>query len=415
MTARSSLRACLLLAPVTLMSLPLTAQSAEEAEQPLIKPLVDVRVRYEGVDQDPFAEEADAVTARARLGFETRKYMDTSLLAEGEFTWPLVTDYNSTTNGKTQYPIVADPENQELNRLQLTNASLPDTGVTVGRQRILLDDQRFVGAVAWRQNEQTFDALRVVNSSVKGLTIDASYIDQVNRVFTRDSPQGVYESESIVLNVGYALPVGKVTVFGYLLEFDPIAAAPAAVRDSTSTYGLRFAGERPAGDIKLSYAASYATQEERGDNPLNFDNSYYMLELMGGLKQWKAGVSYEVLEGNGQKGFATPLATLHKWQGWADKFLTTPPDGLEDLYLTVAWTAPKMTAVDGLSITAMYHDFSAERTSADYGDEINLMASAKKGKITGILKFADYSEGDFVPVFATRDTTKWWASVEYAF
>ena len=71
------------------------------------------------------------------------------------------------------YPVVADPESYEINRLQLTNTSIIDTTITLGRQRIVLDDHRFVGNVGWRQNEQTFDALRVVNKHIPNLTIDA--------------------------------------------------------------------------------------------------------------------------------------------------------------------------------------------------------------------------------------------------
>ena len=123
--------------------------------------ILDARLRYEHVDQQPFAQDADALTLRARLGFETGKAWNTSLLVEGEAVVPLDSHYNSTTNGHVQYPVVADPEGYELNRLQLTNTSIDATTLTIGRQRITLDDHRFVGNVGWRQNEQTFDALRV--------------------------------------------------------------------------------------------------------------------------------------------------------------------------------------------------------------------------------------------------------------
>jgi len=76
-----------------------------------------------------------------------------------------------------------------LNRLQVAYSGLPDTVVTVGRQRINLDNQRFVGAVAFRQNEQTFDALRVANTSVKGLSLSYAFVNQVNRFFGNESPQ----------------------------------------------------------------------------------------------------------------------------------------------------------------------------------------------------------------------------------
>src|SRR5690606_38597621 len=176
------------------------AQEAASASDALAatRLLLDTRLRFEGVDQDGLPNDAEALTWRARLGFETGKLWNTSLLAEGDFIWPLTTDYNSTTNGRTAYPVVADPETYEVNRLQLTNTSIPMTVVTVGRQRITLDDHRFVGDVGWRQNDQTFDSLRVVNTSLPNTTFDVSYVSQVNRVFGKDSLQGRYEGDSVL-------------------------------------------------------------------------------------------------------------------------------------------------------------------------------------------------------------------------
>lgn len=372
------------------------------------KPLIDTRLRFEGVDQEPMAEDAEAVTFRARLGFETGKAWETSLLAEGEFVWPWKTDYNSTINGKTQYPIVADPESYEFNRLQLTNTALPQTTITLGRQRIGLDDQRFIGAVAWRQNEQTFDALRVVNKSVTNLTLDATYLNQVNRIYGKDSPQGRYNGDSFLGNVGYQFPIGKLTGFGYWLEFDPIPNVTAAVRDSSMTYGLRFAGERALSTLKLAYAASYAEQEDYGDNPISFDNDYYLLELTGTYRQYYVGLGLETLSGDGVKGFTTPLATLHKFQGWADKFLTTPVDGVEDMYLNAGFTLKGVGVLDTLGMAASYHEYEAERISMDYGSEINVSLQAKWKRFNGMLKYADYSADRLA-----TDTTKFWVQVEY--
>ena len=294
-----------------------------------IKPIFDARLRSETVHQDGIAESAHAVTLRARLGLETGKLANTSLLLEGDALIPIQDDYrpDPAVQENVIYPVVADPEAYEINRFQLTNTSLPGTTLTLGRQRIGLDDQRFVGAVGWRQNEQTFDALRVVNKSVANLLLDATYLNRVNRVFGDDSPQGDYHGDSVLLNAGYQTKIGKISAFGYLLDFESIATVPAAmnpIRDSTSTYGLRFAGEKPLGKVKVGYVASYATQTEYADNPLSFDLDYKTAELNATFKQFGLGVGAEFMEGNGVKGFTTPLATLHKFQGWADKFLATP-------------------------------------------------------------------------------------------
>jgi hypothetical protein len=303
-----------------------------------------------------------------------------------------------------------DPEVYEINRLQLTNTSLPGTMLTLGRQRIALDDQRFVGPVGWRQNEQTFDAFRVVNRSLKQFVFDFSYLNQVERVFGPDSPQGRYEGDSVLANVSYTTPIGKLTGYGYLLEFDNIAGVAAAVRDSSSTYGLRLAGDKPVGKVKLAYMAAYATQTDYADNPLDFDLDYLNAEITASFRQFALGAGIEVLEGNGVKGFTTPLATLHKFQGWADKFLATPPNGLEDRYLNASATFKGIGLLDTLGLIVSFHDFGADRISADYGSEVDLQLAAKWKRVNLLVKYADFSEG-VLP--SARDTRKLWAQVEF--
>jgi hypothetical protein len=375
--------------------------------------LADARLRFESVDQEPLAEEASAMTLRARLGFDTGKAWGTSLLVEGDAIWPLITDYNSTTNGKTIYPVVADPEGYEINRLQLTNTSIVDTTITLGRQRIVLDDHRFVGNVGWRQNEQTFDALRVVNKHIPNVTIDVSYVNQVNRIFGPEGLPGAndgrFTGDTVLANLAWQLPLGKLTGFGYLVEFEQL---PVPVRDTTQTYGLRFQGEKPLAKIKLGYIASWATQSDRGANPLDFSNKYYLGELTGTFRQYSAGAGIEVLEGDGIKGFTTPLATLHKFQGWADKFLATPVNGLEDKYINLGYLKKGFGPLETLSVALSWHDYDSERLSINYGQELNLQLQGKFRRFTGTLKYADYSAATTTPV-AVRDTSKFWAQLDF--
>ena len=373
------------------------------------RPILDARLRFEVVDQAPAAGEAEAATLRARVGFETGEAWSTTLLVEGDVLWPLKTDYNSTTNGRTTYPVVADAESSEVNRLQLTNTSIPMTTLTVGRQRILLDDQRFVGNVGWRQNEQTFDSLRVAAEPLANTNVDVAYVSQVNRVFGKESVQGRYEGDSVLANLSYQLPLGKLTGFGYWLDFEPIAGAPAAVRDASETFGLRITDERRLGGFKVSYAASYATQSDHADNPLSFDLDYRLAELTAHLGSYSLGAGVEVLEGNGVKGFTTPLATLHKFQGWADKFLSTPPDGVDDRYVNAGVNFKDVAPLHALSALASYHVYHAEQTSLDYGSEINAQLQAKWGRFTGLVKYAAYRADRLF-----TDTRKFWMQVEYA-
>ncbi len=390
-----------------------------------IKPIIDVRVRYESVEQAPLVEDAEAIVARARLGAETGRAWNTSLLVEGEFVGALVDDYREdpAVAINATFPVVPDPEDLELNRFHLTNISIANTTITLGRQRINLDDQRFVGNVGWRMNEQTFDALRVVTRPAAGnLFIDVTYSNRVNRIFGPDSPQGVYKGDVIMGNVAYQFRLGRLTAFNYLLDFDPITTVAAGLnplRMSTSTTGLRFAGETPLSRIKLGYAFSYAQQNDYGDNPVDYDNDYKLAEITATYKQYSLLLGNEIqgshVAPNGATvGFATPLATLHKFQGWVDKFLTTPANGIDDRYAQLTANYKGVGPLETLAAIVAYHSYESDRLSIGYGSEFNFSVAAKKGRFTGTLKYGDYSEGSTAAARAVaRDTKKLWAQVDF--
>jgi hypothetical protein len=377
------------------------AMSAAQESPRLIEPIVDLRLRMEHVDQSSMSEDAEAWTLRGRLGFETATRRSNSLLAEAEFVTPFEARYNSSTNGRVRYPMVADPEGAEVNRLQVTNTVLPRTTVVLGRQRIVLDDQRFLANVGWRQNEQTFDALRATIRPKGTLTLDVIWIAQVNRVFGRDSPLGRYDGDSFAANAGLQLAWGRLSGFSYRFDFDQ---APG---DSSSTSGLRFAGERTVSQVKLGYAGSWAHQTDHGANPVRYGADYHALELSGAVREWMLMAGMEVLGGDGIKGFATPLATLHKFQGWSDKFLTTPPDGISDRYASLSFTTRRVQPFDTIAAVVVFHDFDAKRTTQDYGSEVDLQLEAKWQRVRATVKCALYDAAQFA-----ADTTKYWAQVE---
>jgi hypothetical protein len=378
------------------------------------RPIAEVRIRYESVDQPPITEQATSGTLRLHLGFESGKAWGTALIVEGEAVVPLLTDYNSTSNGNTAYPVVADPESYEINRLQLVNTSLPSTTITLGRQRINLDDQRFVGNAGWRQNEQTFDSLRVVSHPVAPLTLDVSYVDRVNRIYGPNGGSGPttgrFTGDSWLTNLSWQFAAGKLTTFGYLVD---IEQQPVPARDSSQTYGLRFAGEQSVSGVKLSYIVSWASQQDWADNPLDFRNDYLLAELRGSYRSLELGLGHEVLEGNGQKGFTTPLATLHRFQGWADKFTTTPVNGVRDSYVIAGYQRKAAGPFQALAINAIWHHYDSARGGLDFGKEINLQLQARYGRVTGLLKYADYQVASATPP-TLRDTGKFWAQMEFA-
>lgn len=332
------------------------------------KPILDARYRYEYVDQDGLANEANAHTVRTRLGYETGKFKDFSALLEFENITDIGGEnYNDTINGKATYPTVADPEDTALNRLQLTYTGLPDTALVLGRQNISLDNQRFVGGIAWRQNDQTFDAISVKNNSIKDTTLYYAYANQVNRIFGTDSPVGTWDDSHIhLINGSYAgLPFGKITGYSYLLDIQDSVAL------SSATYGARFEGKHPVAEgVAGLLNLEYAHQNDYADNPNSISFNYYSIEPGVTLGQWTLKGQYESIEGNGTNAMQFALGTNHAFDGWVDKFLTTPANGLVDANIGITYVAKSdNTWLNGTKAMLVYHDFSAEHGSADYGTE----------------------------------------------
>lgn len=389
------------LASLSVSTLP-AAETLREALQEA-KPSIDLRVRYEGVDQSGFAESADAVTSRMRAGVTTGQIAGTSLLAEAVLVSDLIDDYNSTTNGQSMYPVVADPAGfAAINRLAIVNQSLTNTTFTFGRQRIVLDDARFVGNVGWRQNEQTYDGIRVQHSG--GIDADFTYAEQINRIFGPDSDAGRWNGDVFLGNVSKSLGAVTVTVFDYLVELDQAAAL------STNTLGVTLTGSRALGGITANYLVSAATQKDVGDNPADFSERYYRLEGGLGIDKFVVGLGYEVLGGDGTTAVSTPLATLHAFQGWADKFLGTPGQGIEDRFLRVGYDAGQIGPFSALSFLGVVHDFAADQGGAAYGDEVDLQVVARTARLAFTLKYASYDTASF-----GADTEKYWLALDYSF
>lgn len=400
---------------------------ADENPENLIKEghfFGEIRYRYENVEQNNALNDAEAYTVRTNLGFKTGQLNGFSGLIEGQLVQNLGDEeFNSLDNGQTAYSTVADPDTAQINRSWVQYAGLPDTVVRVGRQFINLDNQRFVGTVGWRQNDQTFDALTITNSSVDSLNVQYAYIDTVNRIFEGSSPPDDLESETHLANVSYQFSdLLTATVYGYWMDFDNIAGFTAAsANQSNETYGIRLSGKTPIDENWMfAYEAEAAMQEDHGNSTLNYDENYYHIAPKVSGYGFTLGAGYEVLEGDGTNAFRTPLATLHKFNGWADVFLTTPANGLEDAYLTASYQfSDTGTLADGLKFIAAYHDFEGEE-SGDYGDELDLSlaktfdlpdAGQPFKKINITLKYADYDADDAPYV----DTEKFWLQLGVKF
>ena len=384
------------------------AASAGDLKGALVggKPTLDLRYRFEGVGQEGMDKDAAASTLRLRLGYTTKEFNGFSLHVDVENIQVIGKDsYNSTDNGKVDYPVVADPADSELNQVYVKYAGISNTILTLGRQRIKIGNDRFIGNVGWRQNEQTYDAIRLVNRSVSHLTITLAHIMNVNRIFGQHhSSNGDLDMNTNVIHLDYDFSFGRLSAYGYFMDNRD------APQLSHQTIGLRFSGAQTISrPLKVLYSLEYSVQDEYKDGRDISGAAYRLLELGLAWNKLTLKGGYEVLGSKGTVGFSTPLATLHAFNGWADKFLSTPQNGLVDLSLQLGYTQ----TINGqpLVFRAVYHKFDSDFAGFSYGSEIDLLLQYKTCEYTTLfLKYAGYNANQWA-----TDTTKIWAGFQFSF
>jgi len=361
------------------------------------------RLRYESADVDDGTNDAaSALTLRTRLVYQTKGMQGINAHIEFEDVRAMlgVDDYNvpgGLGNGKAGNDVIADPAMTEVNEAYLKYSS-DNLEVKVGKQRIVYDNMRLVGHVGWRQDDQTFDALKATYK-IGDMVVSGAYIDQVNGIF------GDYDKTDkadVLINASYKLGMmGKLT--GYVYQLDN------KVTDvQLGTYGVRFKG-KVEGGMPINYTAEIATQT-RETGATDNDATYLLVEGGTAVSGVNASVGMETLgSDSGVYGFSTDLATKHAFNGWADVFLATPAQGLQDIYLKVG------TKVAGTKLLGVFHTYTADDDAGsgldDFGSEIDLLAVKKldNGVAVGF-KYAAYSAGDL-----GADVTKMWLWTQVSF
>lgn len=369
-------------------------------------PIFSLRPRWENVDQSGRPEEANAYTMRTLAGWKTGTWNGFAAVAELIDVGRLNNNYNDGQNGKIRYPVVADPDNTDINQLYLDWTGLADTRVRAGRQSIKLDNVRFVGNVEFRQVMQVFNGVTVENSSLRNTRILAGYLGRLKTVDTRQ-----HDTDTLLLNARYALSQSESLVgYGYFQDqwdaFSRIAFSGAAATDtSNSILGLRADGSRPLGEVwKLLYTAEYAIQQDYAGGDPRIDARYTRLGVGGLWKTYSLRIDHEILSSNdGEYAFQTPLGTNHLFQGWADQFLTTPRQGIRDTFLSGGAKLGKA------QFLAEYHMIESDFGDLDFGDEFDFSVSYPlMQKLLGKIEFADYRAGD---AGSPPDTRKFWLTL----
>ena len=365
----------------------------------------NARLRLETVDDDAFARSADATTLRLRAGLRWHAASGFDALLEGEGI-AAAGDYNSGANGRTDLPAIVDPRGAELDQAWIgwRNKAF---GIAAGRQRLQFDNQRWIGNSGWRQNEQTFDALALDVAPRADIALRYAYLDRVHRVNGDDAIDPLARERALsdhLLNAAWKHGKQQLVGYGYLHEDRDVAAA------SSATWGLRWTGSHPIGDTGFGWTLETARQRDYANAPVSFSHAYWLAEPSLGVRGVTARLGWEHLGGDGTHALQAPLGTLHAFDGWADKFLVTPANGLDDRYLGLGAAFGRERAGARATWQFAWHDYRADHGGAHYGREwdASLGVPLVKG-LNATLKYADYRADAFA-----ADTRKLWLQLEYS-
>ncbi|MGJ8654227.1 MAG: alginate export family protein [Opitutaceae bacterium] len=337
---------------------------------------INARLRYESFDLDNGnpASDRDGTSIRVRYGYKTPDFSGFTAMVEGETL--------SRVGGEPAdiHPADDAGDGTDLNQLWVAYKHEDFGNVKLGRQVYTLDDHRFIGHVGWRQNIQSFDALTAAYTATDKLVFNGFFIDEVHNVAGAHN-----DLDALGLNASVAFCKAlKLTAFMYNIEGEDVVA------QSSDTIGLRATGSFAVEDVTFNYAFSIAQQEDNSESPTSYDADYFAGDLSANIAGFTLGAGFEVLE----SGFRTPLATLHKFNGFADVFLgasgTGIANGLEDVYAYAGYSIP-LGEKKSIPVKVIYHSFSPETGSGDYGDEIDIVASYQINKYLSLIgKYGSY-------------------------
>lgn len=392
-------------------------------DEPWILPTLQVRGRFEHSSVDaPGLASATALTFRERPGLTMKTDWGLEAMAEGEFTQSLVDEYGAgpgtgTSPDRPSRTQINDPRNEELNQLWLKYSS-SETTISLGRQRIVLDNGAIVGNSGWRQNEQTYDGVAISNQSLADSTFYYAYINRVNRIFGQgaDGIQSHFSGDIHLLNARYK-GISNTDLVGYLYHFDLDGLGAVFSNTTVGSIVTHELGEW--GAWKGTLRGEVAWQTNTGNAPIDYEAWYAHGTMTAARGIHSVSLGYEYLGADAGTSFKTPMATAHAFNGYSDALVGArvggTPEGIGDIYACYEVKLPWQ-----ITGQVAYHFFGADDLSASYGQEIDIVAIKdfdKHFKAIAKLAFYDAADGGSVtsPNPAPFDTTRCSVELNYTF
>ena len=386
-----------------------------------VKPYLEFRPRYEFVDvKDSKNKDANALTIRTAVGVKIGKVLNMKGLSAQLEVVDVSAIIDNYAPQKSGYETVPDPDNTRLSQAFISYSYGNYTFIG-GRKYVAIDDHRFIGTVAWRQMFQSLGVLAVAGKPAKNLNFLLAGIYERKGVVESLNANWKLDKMPIVLDVNYkVIPTLKIKGFAYLLT------------DIHNTYGIKASGAYPIYEgIKVSYLGEYAKQtdpytKDNVSTKPDIDTYYYRLKVGASAKGFFGNVMYTHFgDKNGKTaGFSTPLATLHKFDGWSDVLLKGASSGFDygmnELCLSAGYKDKKIGKVMVAYLLFKADKNQTQTRSKDIGSEIDALYTKKfTRRFSFLFKTAFYmADKGYITggkLNGTKNVNKLWIQLNYKY
>jgi hypothetical protein len=373
------------------------------------QPILELRPRYNRIEESNYPETSEGVTYRVIAGWRTAPWnglrLTTELIHTGHIGPKNYNDDGGQIN-TSPYPLLPDPDNTDVNQVFLEYTGVEGLRLKAGRQVVRMDNQRWVSDNDFRQTPQLFDGVGATWTAFANTELHASYYWRQRATSGTEAPLNL----TLLHAAWNPAPGHGVAAYGYFHDQAQNGAFTGFADNSYRVLGLRaegtFAGVAP---FNLVYTAEVADQRAFSGGDSRIDAEYWRLGGGAATDRWTLRYDYEVKgSNNGVYGLQMPLTDFYGFNGWTLHWFNTPRLGLKDRWVTGRFAAGPFV------FYGEEHRFRSDFRDLDYGRETDLGVTwLAHEKLTVRLQNARYRPGNATP--PQPRITKTWLTATYLF
>ena len=324
---------------------------------------IELRPRWNHIEESDLPRTARGGTVRAVAGWRSAPIAGLRVTLEGIHAGHWGDDAFNDDPADipiSPYPLLPDPRHTGVNRAYVEYAH-EGWRARVGRQRVALDNQRWVSDNDFRQVPQLFDGATVEDAGLPGARLTAGYYGRV-----RSTSGETDDIRLTILNAAWnPAPGHAVGAFAYFHDQPQTAPFTGFADESYRVYGMRAEGTAARwATVDVPYTLELARQRPYAGGDARIDATYWRIGAGIATAQWTVRGDYEVRGSNdGRYGLQVPLTDFYAFNGWTLHWFTAPREGLRDGWITGRWTLGRVT------LYAEHHRFRSDHGRLDFGRE----------------------------------------------